>query len=103
MVPDPAPGEAPRARLLRYRLTGKTKEVRVGLQGLHSSHALAWMAGYTFCRKCGAWATEVPRGLGRPCHEPTQAGLDVLSRLGKGRTPKASIKHFPRERCMCSF
>ena len=63
-------------------------EVWVGGQLLHSTHVLAVFRGLYFCRRCGCYATLVPKLLKLECQGfPAAAGRSLLRRLASGRLP----------------
>ncbi len=55
----------------------------------HETHVLAWTAGVTWCRRCGAYASRLPRRLVAPCagHPMSEAQANVLRRLRCGLMP----------------
>ncbi len=55
----------------------------------HVTHSLAWTAGVVWCRRCGAYASRLPRRLMLPCagHPMSEAQANVLRRLRCGLTP----------------
>ena len=63
-------------------------QVWVGGQILHSSHSLAVYRGLFLCRRCGCYATLVPKLLKLACQGvAAPAGRCVLTRISEGRLP----------------
>ena len=87
------------AWIRRGRCTGVIKDgsikqvTRLGRGTLHTSHRLSYKRGVVWCRTCGAWGTQAPRGLTKPCKGHAESvGRAVLKRLATGKTPKAGVQ-----------
>ena len=74
--------------LARPSVVPPDAQVRVGGQLFHSSHTLAVYRGLYLCRRCGCYATLVPKLLKLGCQGvAAPAGRCVLTRISEGRLP----------------
>ena len=69
----------------------------VGDRFIHRSHKLAEYRSIIFCRKCGRWSTQNPRGLVTSCTGmQIRAGKQALARLRAEKHPRSQT-HLTKE------
>ena len=65
-------------------------------EAVHASHNLHHRRGVIWCWRCGSYATEVNRSLGKPCLEggmlPSRGGANNLRRLARGLAPRSDLE-----------
>ena len=90
-----------KAKTAAARAPNTIMKSQLGAMGeaLHDSHTMHHRQGIVWCWRCGGYATELSRSLGKPCLEggmsPSRGGANNLKRLAKGLTPRSDLE-WPR-------
>ena len=89
--------------LVRRQGAQQPLPLQVGNSILHPTHAFHFTRGIWVCTTCGVYTTasegkrSSPQKAAMPCKPPTAFGADVLRRIEKGLTPRASMKEWPAD------